>query len=65
MNLGSLSTSSKGQTPRFHTPRYVQRIEVELDEHIRTTTMFQQTTKYSVQMTIILLTLSNLEIKNN
>ncbi len=47
-NLNSLGTSSRGQTPRFHTPRFVQGIEVELDEHIITSTMFQQAVKYNV-----------------
>ncbi len=42
----------------------MQGVEVELDEHKRTTTMFKQATKYSVQMTNILLRLSDLEIKN-
>jgi hypothetical protein len=32
-SLGSLGTSSRGQTPRFHTPRFVQGLEVNLDEH--------------------------------
>jgi hypothetical protein len=45
-SLGSLSTSSKGQTPKFHTPRFMQGMEVELDEHKKTTTMFQQVDKY-------------------
>jgi hypothetical protein len=39
-SLGSSSTSSRGQTPRFHTPRSVQGIEVELDEHRKTIIMF-------------------------
>jgi hypothetical protein len=63
-SLGSSSTSSRGQTPRFHTLGSVQGIKVKLDEHKRTTTMFQHVVKYSVQMTNILLKLSNLEIKN-
>jgi len=42
----------------------VQGVEVELDEHKKTTTMFKQAIKYSVQMTNILLRLSDLEIKN-
>jgi hypothetical protein len=46
-----IRSSSRGQTPRFHTPRFVQGIEIELDEHIRTSTMFQQVVKYNVQMT--------------
>jgi hypothetical protein len=40
-------------------------MEVELDEHIRATTMFQWAKKYNVQMTNILLRLSDMEIKNN
>jgi hypothetical protein len=43
-NLGSSCTSSKGQTPRFHTPRFVQGIEAKLDEHKRAASMFQQVT---------------------
>jgi hypothetical protein len=39
-SLSSLGTSSKGQTPRFHTLGFVQGIEVELDEHRRVVTMF-------------------------
>ncbi len=61
-SLGSLNTSSKGQTPRFHTLRSVQRIEVKLDEHRRVTSMFQQAAKYNVHMTNILFRLSNLNI---
>jgi hypothetical protein len=38
---GSEGTSSKGQTPRFHTPKFVQGLEVNLDEHRRTVIMFQ------------------------
>ncbi len=56
-SLDPLGISSKGQTSRLNTLRYVQGVEVELDEHRRTTT-------YSVQMTNILLKLFNLEIKN-
>jgi hypothetical protein len=41
INLGSLGTSSKGQTPRFNIPRSVQGLELELDEHRRATTMFR------------------------
>jgi hypothetical protein len=43
-SLGSSNTSSKGQTPRFHTPGFVQGIEVELDEHRKIVTMFQHAT---------------------
>ncbi len=63
-NLGSSCTSSKGQTPRFHTPGFVQGIEAKLDEHKRVASMFQQVTQYNVQMTNILLKLFDLEIKN-
>jgi len=47
-NLGSFGISFGGQTPRFHTPRFVQGIEVELDERKRASTMFQQATKCNV-----------------
>ncbi len=40
-SLGSLSISYKGQTPRFHTPKFVQGLEVDLDEHKRVATMFR------------------------
>lgn len=40
-SLSSLGTSSKGQTFRFHTPRFEQGIEVELEEHRRAVSMFQ------------------------
>ncbi len=40
-SLGSLGTSSKGQTPRFHTLGFVQGIETELDEHKIVATIFQ------------------------
>jgi hypothetical protein len=63
-SLGLLGTSSKGQTPRFHTLGFVQGTKLELDEHRRTITMFQQIAKYNVQMKNIFLKLSNLEIKN-
>ncbi len=43
-SLGSSRTNSKGQTPSFHTPRSKQGIEVELDEHKRTASMFQEAT---------------------
>ncbi len=39
-NLGSLGISSQCQTPRFHTPRSMQGIKVELDEHKIVATMF-------------------------
>ncbi len=64
MSLSSLGTSFKGQTPRFHTPRFVQRIEIELDEHIKVATMFQQVVEYNVQMTNTLFRFFDLEIKN-
>lgn len=47
-SLGSSSTSSKGQTPRFHTPWSMQGMEEKLDEHRITITMFQYVTKYNV-----------------
>jgi hypothetical protein len=40
-SLSSLGTSCRGQTPRFHTPMFVQGIEIELDENKRTINMFQ------------------------
>jgi hypothetical protein len=40
-SLGSLGTSSRGQTLRFHTPGSVKGIEAKLDEHNRDTSMFQ------------------------
>jgi hypothetical protein len=49
--FSSSSTSSKGQTPRFHTPRFMQGIEAKLDEHKRVVAMFQQATKYIIQCT--------------
>jgi hypothetical protein len=63
-SLGSSSTSSKGQTPSFHTPKFVQGLETNLDEHMRIATMFQQVAVYNVQITNILFKLYNLEIKN-
>jgi hypothetical protein len=41
----------------------VQRVEAKLGEHKRATIMFKQTDEYNVQMTNILLRLSNMEIK--
>ncbi len=63
-SLGFSSISSKGQTPRFHTLGSVQGLEAYLDEHKITASMFQQATKYSVQMTNILLRFFDLEIIN-
>jgi len=40
-NLGSSHISSKGQTLRFHTPRFVQGIVAKLDEHRIIAIMFQ------------------------
>jgi hypothetical protein len=60
----SLSTSSKGQTLRFHTLKSIQGLEIDLDEDRRVPTMFQQVVKYNVQMTNILHKLFNLEIRN-
>ncbi len=37
---GSLGISSKGQTFRFHTPKFVQGLEVNLGEHRKVVTMF-------------------------
>jgi hypothetical protein len=42
----------------------VQRIEIELDEHIKVATMFQQVVEYNVQMTNTLFRFFDLEIKN-
>jgi len=47
-SLTSLGTNYKGQTPRFHTPRFMQGLKVDLDEHRRVANMFQQAVKYSV-----------------
>jgi hypothetical protein len=63
-SLGSLSTSSRGQTPRFHTQGSMQGLEVDLDEHRKATSMFQHVAKYSAQMTNILFILFDLEIEN-
>ncbi len=43
-SLSYSETSSKGQTHRFHTPRFVQGLEVDLDEHRGATRMFQHVT---------------------
>jgi hypothetical protein len=40
-SLGSSGLSSRGQTPKFHTPEFVQGLEVNLDEHRIVATMFQ------------------------
>ncbi len=48
INLGYLRTSYRVQIPKFHTLGSKQGIEVELYEHIRTTSMLQLATKYSV-----------------
>jgi hypothetical protein len=63
-SLGSSGTSSRGQTPKFHTLGSMQGIDVELGEHKRVVTMFQHVAKYNVHMTNILLRLFDLEIKN-
>jgi len=47
-SLYSSGISSKGQTPRFNTPRSVQGVEAKLDEHGQTTIMFRKVTKYGV-----------------
>jgi len=64
MSLDSSGTSSRGQTPRLNTPHYVQRVEVELDEHKIIVIMFKHVVEYNVHMTNILLRLFDLEIKN-
>ncbi len=64
MSLNSLGISSKGQTPRFNTPGFVQGVEAKLDEHRKTIIMFKQALKYSVQMTNIFLRLVDLQIEN-
>jgi hypothetical protein len=43
-SLGSSNISSTGQTPKFHTPRFIQGLEVNLDEHRKIISMFQQAT---------------------
>jgi hypothetical protein len=43
-SLGSLGKSFRGKTPRFHTPEFIQGLKVDLDEHIKVTSMFQQAT---------------------
>ncbi len=48
-SLGSSGTNSKGRIFRFHTTRFVQGIEVELDEHIRTTIMFQHRFNHEIE----------------
>ncbi len=63
-SLGSLSINSKGQTPKFHTSKFVQGLEVDLVEHRKIANMFQHIAKYSVQMTNILFRLLDLEIRN-
>ncbi len=60
-SLGSSNTSSRGQTPRFHTPGSIQGLEAKLDEHRRAANMFQQVIKYNTQMTNILLNFFALE----
>ncbi len=39
--VGSSNTNSMKQTPRFHTPRFIQGLEANLDEHRKVTSMFQ------------------------
>ncbi len=50
----SLDIGFRGQTPRFHTPRSIQGLEVELNEYRKGINMFQQVAKYNTQMTSIL-----------
>jgi hypothetical protein len=45
--LKSSYTSSKGQLPRFHTPRFVQGLDSKLDDHRRTTNMFRHALGYN------------------
>jgi len=47
ISLGSLNTSFRGQTFRFHTLGSLQGLEAELDEHRKVATMFQHATKYN------------------
>ncbi len=63
-NLGFSCISSKSQTFRFHTPRFMQKLEANLDEHKKVAGMFQHVAEYNVQMNNILLRLSDLEIIN-
>jgi len=63
-SLDYFDISSRGQTPRFHTLGSIQGLEIEMDEHRRTTSMFQHATKYNTHMTNILLRLFDMEIKN-
>ncbi len=63
-SLGYLDTSSKGQTPRFHTVGFVQGLKTNLDEHRRVASMFQQAAEYNTQMTNIMLRFFDLEIRN-
>ncbi len=62
-SLSSSYINARGQTPRFHTPGFVQRLVANLDEHRKATSMFQQTIEYDTQMTNILFKLFDLEIK--
>ncbi len=48
ISLCSSSASSKDQTPRFHTPEFIQGLEANLDEHRKVATMFQQVVEYNV-----------------
>jgi hypothetical protein len=48
----------------FHTLGSILGLEANSDEHRRVVSMFQQATKYSTQMTNIILGLSDLETRN-
>jgi hypothetical protein len=47
-NLGFSCISSKSQTFRFHTPRFMQKLEANLDEHKKVAGMFQHVAEYNV-----------------
>jgi hypothetical protein len=63
-SLSYFDISSRGQTPRFHTLGSIQGLEVEMDEHRKTTSMFHHATQYNTHMTIILFGLFEMETKN-
>jgi hypothetical protein len=54
-SLSSSCTSSKGRTLKFNAPGFVQGVEVKLDEHKRTTTLFQQQQKIVYKRQIFIL----------
>jgi hypothetical protein len=47
-SLDSLGTSVKGHILKFNTPRSVQGVEAQLDEHKRIATMFKHVAKYNI-----------------